>query len=48
MSAVSKAADDIAVKIASRTNDVVVNSRKIFDEGSDDYKVVVRMGKNGG
>ena len=46
-STIAKAADDIAVKIANRTNDVVVNSRKIFDEGSDDYKVVVRMGKNG-
>jgi hypothetical protein len=46
-STIAKAADDIAVDIANNTNDVVVDSKKILDEGSDDYKVVVRMGKNG-
>ena len=36
-----------AERIATSLNDVVVNSRRIIDEGSDDYKVVVRMGKDG-
>ena len=34
-------------KIAERTNNVVVNTRRVIDEGSEDYKVVVRMGKDG-
>ena len=46
-STIAKAADDIAANIANNTNDVVIDSKKILDEGSDDYKVVVRMGKNG-
>ena len=41
------AAADIAKNIAERTNDVVVNTFRIADEGSDDFKVVVRMGKDG-
>ena len=39
-------ATEIAVKIARKTNDVVVNTRRVIDEGSEDYKVVVRLGKN--
>ena len=46
-STISRVADDIAATVASRVNDVVVNSRRILDEGSDDYKVIVRMGKDG-
>ena len=34
-------------KIAERTNNVVVNTRRVIEEGSEDYKVVVRMGKDG-
>ena len=41
------AATKIADTVASNVNDVVVNSRRILDEGSDDYKVVVRLGKDG-
>jgi hypothetical protein len=37
----------IADQIAERTNDVVVNTFRVVDEGSDDFKVVVRMGKDG-
>lgn len=37
----------IAQEVAKNTNDVVVNSRRVIDEGSDDYKVVVRLGKDG-
>lgn len=37
----------IADNIATSVNDVVVNSRRVIDEGSDDYKVVVRLGKDG-
>ena len=44
---ISRMADEIAVNVASRVNDVVVNTRTVLDEGSDDYKVVVRMGKDG-
>ena len=40
-------ATNIATKIATSVNDVVVNSRRIIDEGSDDFKVVVRLGKDG-
>lgn len=40
-------ATKIAANIAESTNDVVVNSRRLIDEGSDDYKVVVRLGKDG-
>lgn len=36
-----------AEKIAASVNDVVVNSRRIIDEGSEDFKVVVRLGKDG-
>jgi len=44
---VEKVAEQTATKIARRTNNVVVNTRTIVAEGSDDYKVVVRMGKDG-
>jgi hypothetical protein len=40
-------ATNIAAKIATSVNDVVVNSRRVIDEGSDDFKVVVRLGKDG-
>ena len=40
-------ATKMANSIAERTNDVVVNSRRVIDEGSEDFKVVVRMGKDG-
>ena len=40
-------ATKIAARISAATNDTVVNSRRIIDEGSDDYKVVVRLGKDG-
>ena len=40
-------ATQMATKISKSVNDVVVNSRRIIDEGSDDYKVVVRLGKDG-
>ena len=40
-------ATNIAEKIAKSTNNVVVNSKRVIDEGSEDFKVVVRMGKDG-
>ena len=40
-------ATKIAARISASTNDAVVNTRRIIDEGSDDYKVVVRLGKDG-
>ncbi len=40
-------AKTMASKIASTTNDAVANVKSIVDELSDDYKVVVRIGKNG-
>lgn len=41
------AANTISRNIAERTNDVVVNTFRVVDEGSDDFKVVVRLGKDG-
>ena len=40
-------ATQIATRISASVNDTVVNSRRIIDEGSDDFKVVVRLGKDG-
>ena len=40
-------ATDIAARIADSLNDVVVSTRSVIDEGSDDFKVIVRMGKEG-
>jgi hypothetical protein len=40
-------ATDIAARIANSLNDVVVSTRSVIDEGSDDFKVIVRMGKEG-
>lgn len=40
-------ATQTADKIAQNVGDVVVNTRRVIDEGSDDFKVVVRMGKDG-
>lgn len=47
MSTINVIADQTAQQIASRVNDVVVNTRRVIDEGSEDFKVVVRMGKDG-
>jgi len=44
---IEEAADIISSNIAKRTNDVVVNTRRIFNQGSDDYTVVVTLGKDG-
>lgn len=44
---IRQVANDTAVRIATRVNDVVINSKRIIDEGSEDYKVVVRLGKDG-
>ena len=46
-STISRVASETAARIAARTNDVMLNSKVIIDEGSDDFKVVVRMGKDG-
>lgn len=45
--ALDAVASSIAKNIADRTNDVVVDTFRVLDEGSDDYKVVVRLGKDG-
>ena len=44
---VEQVATRTAQQIAERTNDVVVNTRRVVDEGSEDFKVVVRLGKDG-
>tara|TARA_R110000744_G_scaffold375867_2_gene489682 strand:- start:24 stop:4493 length:4470 start_codon:yes stop_codon:yes gene_type:complete len=44
---ITRVADEIAVRVASRVNDVVLNTRRVIDEGSDDFKVIIRMGKDG-
>ena len=44
---VEQVATRTAQQIAERTNDVVVNTRRVIDEGSEDFKVVVRLGKDG-
>ena len=44
---INRVASETAARIATRTNDVMLNSKVIVDEGSDDFKVVVRMGKDG-
>ena len=44
---VEQVATRTAQQIADRVNDVVVNTRRVIDEGSEDYKVVVRLGKDG-
>ncbi len=41
------AAVDLAVRVASRVNDVALTTYRRIDEGSGDYRVVVRMGKDG-
>lgn len=47
METIQATARSIADSIAERTNDVVVNTFRVLDEGSDDYKVIVRLGKDG-
>lgn len=44
---IDEIARETAEKIAVSVNDVVVNTRRVIDEGSDDYKVIVRLGKDG-
>ena len=44
---INRVASETAARIATRTNDVMLNSKVIVDEGSDDFKVIVRMGKDG-
>lgn len=46
-STIEEVASSIATRVAARTNGVLVSSRRVIDEGSDDYKVVVTMGKDG-
>ena len=40
-------ATETAQRIARSVNDVVVNSRVVVEEGSDDYKLVIRFGQDG-
>jgi len=40
-------ATEAAQRIARSVNDVMVNSRVVVAEGSDDYKVVIRFGQDG-
>lgn len=44
---IADAAVDLAVNVANRVNDVVLTTFRRVDEGSGNYKVVVRMGKDG-
>lgn len=44
---IEQVAEQTAKKVASRTNNVVVKTSTLVDEGSEDFKVVVRMGKDG-
>jgi hypothetical protein len=44
---IEEVATQTAERVARRTNDVVLNTRTVIAEGSDDYKVIVRMGKDG-
>lgn len=41
------AADSIATRISERVNDVVADVKYIRDEGSDDFKAVIRIGQDG-
>lgn len=41
------AAAETAEAIRKRVNDVVVTTRRLYDEGSNNYRLVVRMGKEG-
>ena len=44
---IEEVARQTAEKITKRINNVVLNTYTKFDQGSDDYKIVVRMGKDG-
>ena len=44
---IEEVAKQTAEKITKRINNVVLNTYTKFDQGSDDYKIVVRMGKDG-
>ena len=44
---VKQVAEETAKKVTRRVNNVIVNTKTIVDEGSDDYKVVLRLGKDG-
>ena len=46
-SIIDEVATQTADKVARRTNNVTVNTKTVVAEGSDDYKVIVRMGKDG-
>lgn len=44
---IEQLATETAQRIARSVNDVMVNSRVVVAEGSDDYKVVIRLGQDG-
>ena len=46
-SVIDEVAQQTAKKIAARMNNVVVKTLQLIDQGSDDFKIVVRMGKDG-
>ena len=46
-SSIEATAASIANKVAKATNNVIINSKRVVDEGSEDFKVIVRMGKDG-
>jgi hypothetical protein len=40
-------AKSLAARVSETTNDAIANIKSVVDELSDDYKVVIRIGKNG-
>ena len=44
---IDEVAQSTAQKMAARMNNVVVKTMQLIDQGSDDFKIVVRMGKDG-